>query len=163
MVNLEGHNLGELDDQVVPEPIGLVAVDLSYLALAEAIPQLERLSMAGDADLVALVKPTFELHRPALLPQTPISPSPWPPWAAPPRPAAGASRVRARLRSPVAEAPVRPSSTHAGLDDQGPAAPGRATSCRGRLARWSGWRWWGRAEPGRRPWPPSWVGGPGFL
>ncbi len=53
MVNLEGRNLGELDDQVVPEPVGLVTVDLSYLALAEAIPQLERLSIAIAPILVA--------------------------------------------------------------------------------------------------------------
>jgi predicted rRNA methylase YqxC with S4 and FtsJ domains len=41
-------------------------VDLSYLSIADAVPQLERLCIHTDADLVALVKPTFELSRPTL-------------------------------------------------------------------------------------------------
>ena len=36
-------------------------MDLSYLSVAEAVPQIEPLSLASDADLVALVKPMFEL------------------------------------------------------------------------------------------------------
>jgi len=38
-------------------------MDLSYLALADAIPHLERLRISEDAALVMLVKPTFELRR----------------------------------------------------------------------------------------------------
>ena len=63
IVNLEGHNLGVLDTTIVPEFIDLVTVDLSYLALAQAIPQLERVRLRPTTHLVALVKPTFELHR----------------------------------------------------------------------------------------------------
>jgi 23S rRNA (cytidine1920-2'-O)/16S rRNA (cytidine1409-2'-O)-methyltransferase len=59
VVNLEGVNLGEL---AVDEQVDFVTLDLSYLALADAIPQLERLRFADDARLVALVKPMFELH-----------------------------------------------------------------------------------------------------
>lgn len=63
VIDLEGTNLGELGPELVPEPVELISIDLSYLALADAIPQLESLAIATDADLVALVKPTFELHR----------------------------------------------------------------------------------------------------
>jgi 23S rRNA (cytidine1920-2'-O)/16S rRNA (cytidine1409-2'-O)-methyltransferase len=66
VVNLEGTNLGELDAAVVTEVVELVTVDVSYLALADAIPQLDRIHIAEDADLVALVKPTFELRRGSL-------------------------------------------------------------------------------------------------
>jgi 23S rRNA (cytidine1920-2'-O)/16S rRNA (cytidine1409-2'-O)-methyltransferase len=63
VVNLEGHNLGVITRQHVPEPVDVITVDLSYLPLSDAVPQLERLEIAPDADLVALVKPTFELRR----------------------------------------------------------------------------------------------------
>lgn len=63
VINLEGTNLASLGAGLVPEPVELISIDLSYLALAAAIPQLESLAIASDADLLALVKPTFELHR----------------------------------------------------------------------------------------------------
>jgi 23S rRNA (cytidine1920-2'-O)/16S rRNA (cytidine1409-2'-O)-methyltransferase len=61
VVNLEGVNLGELTRPHVPERLQLVTLDLSYLALAAAAPPLEPLDLAADADLIALVKPMFEL------------------------------------------------------------------------------------------------------
>jgi 23S rRNA (cytidine1920-2'-O)/16S rRNA (cytidine1409-2'-O)-methyltransferase len=42
--------------------VDVVTLDLSYLSLADAIPQLDRIVLAAGADLVALVKPMFELH-----------------------------------------------------------------------------------------------------
>jgi len=63
VVNLEGHNIGVISRQHVPEPVDVITVDLSYLPLADAVPQLETLEIAPDADLVALVKPTFELRQ----------------------------------------------------------------------------------------------------
>ncbi len=44
--------------------VELVTLDLSYISLTEAVPQLERVELAAGADLVALVKPMFELHLP---------------------------------------------------------------------------------------------------
>jgi 23S rRNA (cytidine1920-2'-O)/16S rRNA (cytidine1409-2'-O)-methyltransferase len=61
VVNLERTNLGALSRRLVPEPVEVVTVDVSYLALAEAVPQLERVELRPAADLVALVKPQFEL------------------------------------------------------------------------------------------------------
>jgi 23S rRNA (cytidine1920-2'-O)/16S rRNA (cytidine1409-2'-O)-methyltransferase len=62
VVNLEGTNLGCLDPELVPEPVDLVTMDLSYLAVSEAVPQIDRLRLSPEAHLIALVKPTFELH-----------------------------------------------------------------------------------------------------
>ena len=61
VVNLEATNLGQLDEALVPEPVGLVTADLSYLSLARALPQIERVAFTADAELLALCKPMFEL------------------------------------------------------------------------------------------------------
>jgi 23S rRNA (cytidine1920-2'-O)/16S rRNA (cytidine1409-2'-O)-methyltransferase len=61
VVNLENVNLGKLTRVQVPERIEVVTLDLSYLAIAHAAPQLEPLDLDGNADLIALVKPMFEL------------------------------------------------------------------------------------------------------
>jgi 23S rRNA (cytidine1920-2'-O)/16S rRNA (cytidine1409-2'-O)-methyltransferase len=61
VVNLEATNIGDLSRAIVPDRISLVTLDLSYLSLAAAVPQLESLDIADDADIVALVKPMFEL------------------------------------------------------------------------------------------------------
>jgi 23S rRNA (cytidine1920-2'-O)/16S rRNA (cytidine1409-2'-O)-methyltransferase len=73
VVDLEATNLAELGPTLVPEPIEVVTVDVSYLSLAEAVPQLERVSFALDADLVALVKPMFELRLGELPPAERLS------------------------------------------------------------------------------------------
>lgn len=61
VVNMEGVNLGALDARLVPESVELFTVDVSYLSLAAAVPQLEAVPIAAGAELVALVKPMFEL------------------------------------------------------------------------------------------------------
>jgi 23S rRNA (cytidine1920-2'-O)/16S rRNA (cytidine1409-2'-O)-methyltransferase len=61
VVNLERTNLGALDTMLVPDPIELVTIDVSYIALARAVPQLAGVTFAPGADLIALVKPMFEL------------------------------------------------------------------------------------------------------
>ena len=61
VVNLERTNLGELDRTKVPDTIELVTIDVSYLALSRAAPQLDRVRIATHADAIALVKPQFEL------------------------------------------------------------------------------------------------------
>jgi 23S rRNA (cytidine1920-2'-O)/16S rRNA (cytidine1409-2'-O)-methyltransferase len=63
-VNLERTNLGALDRTLVPDVIDVVTIDVSYISLASAVPQLGELAFAPDCDLVALVKPMFELALP---------------------------------------------------------------------------------------------------
>ena len=66
VVNLERTNLAQLDTALVPEAVELISMDLSYLAVAAAAPQLERLRIDRRADLLALVKPIYELGLAAL-------------------------------------------------------------------------------------------------
>jgi 23S rRNA (cytidine1920-2'-O)/16S rRNA (cytidine1409-2'-O)-methyltransferase len=61
VICLEGVNLGELSIGLVPEVVEIVTLDLSYLSLADAVPQLDAIGLADDADAIALVKPQFEL------------------------------------------------------------------------------------------------------
>ena len=61
VVNLERTNLADLTRALIPDVIEIVTVDLSYLALARAAPQIEAVVIAAGADLVALVKPMYEL------------------------------------------------------------------------------------------------------
>ncbi len=62
VVNLERVNVGDLDRTRVPEVVEVVTVDVSYLSVAVAVAQLDRLELAPRAVLVALVKPMFELR-----------------------------------------------------------------------------------------------------
>ena len=62
VVNLERTNLADLTRVLIPDVIEIVTVDLSYLALARAAPQIEAVVIAVGADLVALVKPMYELR-----------------------------------------------------------------------------------------------------
>jgi 23S rRNA (cytidine1920-2'-O)/16S rRNA (cytidine1409-2'-O)-methyltransferase len=64
VVNLEATNLGDLNFELIPEVIEIFTVDLSYISLTDAVPQLENVRIHQDCDLVALVKPMFELHLP---------------------------------------------------------------------------------------------------
>jgi 23S rRNA (cytidine1920-2'-O)/16S rRNA (cytidine1409-2'-O)-methyltransferase len=61
VVNLESTNLSELSVRLVPDRVEVVTMDLSNLAVARAVEQLGDGLLAADADLVALVKPMFEL------------------------------------------------------------------------------------------------------
>lgn len=67
VVNLERTNLADLKVGLVPDALEVVCLDLSYLALSDAIPQLAPLDLSEKAQLIALVKPTFELHAAAMI------------------------------------------------------------------------------------------------
>ena len=66
VVNLEATNVAAARPDLIPEELGVVSVDVSYLPLREAVAQLGGLRFASGAHLVGLVKPMFELARPAL-------------------------------------------------------------------------------------------------
>ena len=54
VVVLERTNVGQLDERLVPEAVDVVTVDLSYLAIALAVPQLAWLRLSPAAEVVAL-------------------------------------------------------------------------------------------------------------
>ena len=60
VVNLEGLDARKLDAKVIPEPPELIVCDASFIGLEKALPAALRLAAPG-ADLIALVKPQFEV------------------------------------------------------------------------------------------------------
>jgi 23S rRNA (cytidine1920-2'-O)/16S rRNA (cytidine1409-2'-O)-methyltransferase len=53
-------NIRTLARDVIGDPIALAVIDCSFIALAKVLPHVPRF-LAADADVVALVKPQFEL------------------------------------------------------------------------------------------------------
>ena len=66
VVNLERTNISVLTRRRVADLVDVVVMDLSYLAVADALPQLDPGLLSASAQLVVLVKPTYELHAPTL-------------------------------------------------------------------------------------------------
>jgi 23S rRNA (cytidine1920-2'-O)/16S rRNA (cytidine1409-2'-O)-methyltransferase len=62
VVNLESLNVADLDVTAIPERVEVVTIDVSYLSVSAAVAQLDRIEIPAGADLVALVKPMFELR-----------------------------------------------------------------------------------------------------
>jgi 23S rRNA (cytidine1920-2'-O)/16S rRNA (cytidine1409-2'-O)-methyltransferase len=62
VINLERTDVSQLSRRLVPEPVEVVTMDLSDLPIADALPQIDHELLAPAARLVALVKPTYELH-----------------------------------------------------------------------------------------------------
>jgi 23S rRNA (cytidine1920-2'-O)/16S rRNA (cytidine1409-2'-O)-methyltransferase len=60
VVNLEATDARRLDASLVPEPPGLIVCDASFIGLGKVLPAALGLAAPG-ADLVALVKPQFEV------------------------------------------------------------------------------------------------------
>ena len=66
VVNLEATNVAAAGANLIPDEVGVVSVDVSYLPLREAVAQLAQVCFAPGAHLVGLVKPMFELALPSL-------------------------------------------------------------------------------------------------
>ena len=62
VVVMEKINARNLEAGMVPEPVSLATVDVSFISLRLVLPPLARI-LAGEADLLALVKPQFEVGR----------------------------------------------------------------------------------------------------
>lgn len=60
VVTLEGCDARDLDTAIIPEPIGAIVADVSFISLTKALPAALALA-APQAWLVALIKPQFEL------------------------------------------------------------------------------------------------------
>ncbi|HVV36010.1 MAG TPA: SAM-dependent methyltransferase [Acidimicrobiales bacterium] len=65
--NFEATNASELDRQLIPQPIDLVTIDVSYSPLRAIVPDITKnLDWSPGATMVALVKPMFELQAATL-------------------------------------------------------------------------------------------------
>ncbi|MGI6403957.1 MAG: TlyA family RNA methyltransferase [Oscillospiraceae bacterium] len=62
VVVLERTNARYLTREQIPEPLGLVSIDASFISLTLLLPALPAL-MKEEADLVCLIKPQFEAGR----------------------------------------------------------------------------------------------------
>jgi 23S rRNA (cytidine1920-2'-O)/16S rRNA (cytidine1409-2'-O)-methyltransferase len=62
VVNLEATDARALDRSLIAQPPGLVVCDASFIGLAKVLPRPLELAAEG-ADLIALVKPQFEVGR----------------------------------------------------------------------------------------------------
>jgi len=65
VVCIEGVDARRLTATDVPEPIGAIVADVSFISLTKALPAVLALA-AADAWLVALIKPQFELEPAAI-------------------------------------------------------------------------------------------------
>ena len=63
--DLQAVDARALDRALIPEPVGLIVCDASFIGLAKVLPAALALAAPG-ADLVALVKPQFEAGRAAV-------------------------------------------------------------------------------------------------
>lgn len=62
VVVLEKTNARYLDRSIIPEPVELVSVDVSFISLTLILPAVKGV-MAEDAEAVCLIKPQFEAGR----------------------------------------------------------------------------------------------------
>lgn len=65
VVSLENTHAKALTRALVPEPLGLIVCDVSFISIMKALPPALALS-APDAELVTLIKPQFELGLEAI-------------------------------------------------------------------------------------------------
>ena len=62
VVVVEGRNARDLDPEQFPALFDLATIDVSFISLAKVFPALAR-CLADGADIIALVKPQFEVGR----------------------------------------------------------------------------------------------------
>jgi 23S rRNA (cytidine1920-2'-O)/16S rRNA (cytidine1409-2'-O)-methyltransferase len=62
VVVMDRCNIRHLESSTVPEPVGLVVIDVSFISLTLVLPNVIRF-LAPDGLLIALVKPQFEVGR----------------------------------------------------------------------------------------------------
>ena len=62
VVNLERTNLRYVDESLIPEPLDLAVMDVSFISVRLVIPAVKALLKPG-ADYICLIKPQFEAGR----------------------------------------------------------------------------------------------------
>jgi 23S rRNA (cytidine1920-2'-O)/16S rRNA (cytidine1409-2'-O)-methyltransferase len=62
VVVIERQNVRELDPATIAEPVALAVADVSFISLRLVLPKIAAIAVPG-ADVIALVKPQFEVGR----------------------------------------------------------------------------------------------------
>ena len=62
VVNLERTNLRYVDAELIPEPVELAVMDVSFISVKLVLPAVKALMLEG-ADYICLIKPQFEAGR----------------------------------------------------------------------------------------------------
>ena len=62
MVVIERTNIRSMDPSLIPAPVDIVVIDASFISLEKIIPSILKFFAAGS-DLIALIKPQFEVGR----------------------------------------------------------------------------------------------------
>ncbi len=62
VINIERQNIRTMTRETIPEPVDLVVIDCSFISLTKVLPSLPPF-LAERADIVALIKPQFEVGR----------------------------------------------------------------------------------------------------
>ena len=62
VVNLERTNLRYVDETMIPEPLDLAVMDVSFISIRLVLPAVKELLKSG-ADYICLIKPQFEAGR----------------------------------------------------------------------------------------------------
>jgi 23S rRNA (cytidine1920-2'-O)/16S rRNA (cytidine1409-2'-O)-methyltransferase len=62
VVVIERVNIREMDPSLVPEPIDLAVIDVSFISLEKVVPAVMKF-LKPDARIIALIKPQFEVGR----------------------------------------------------------------------------------------------------
>jgi 23S rRNA (cytidine1920-2'-O)/16S rRNA (cytidine1409-2'-O)-methyltransferase len=62
VVVLERVNIRHIDPGLVPEPVDIVVIDVSFISLEKVVPSILRF-LKPHAELVALIKPQFEVGK----------------------------------------------------------------------------------------------------
>lgn len=62
VVTIERINIRAIEPSLIPEPIDIAVIDVSFISLEKVIPSLRQFLKPG-AELVALIKPQFEVGR----------------------------------------------------------------------------------------------------
>lgn len=62
VVLIERTNIRTLDPMLIPEPVDIAAIDVSFISLEKVIPHVMKL-LSHSGEIVALIKPQFEVGK----------------------------------------------------------------------------------------------------
>lgn len=62
VISIERTNIREIEPQLIPEPIDIAVIDVSFISLEKVVPPVLPF-LARDSEIIALIKPQFEVGK----------------------------------------------------------------------------------------------------